>query len=296
MKDKIALFYNPVAGNGNFKYKLDEVIKHMQKSGLQVIPWRIIRNERISEKMQSLDPKEYHTIIAAGGDGTIHGVVNAMLDNKLDVPLGIFPEGTSNDVARYMGIGSKVKEYCRVITDGKLTDIDAGMVNDRYFINVASAGFLTNTAHEVNHHLKNALGKVAYYLKAVEKLPQMRPLQLRLNVDGQSYETEILLFLVLNGGSAAGLKEILPAGTISDGMLDFLAIKPAPALGGLDRLLLNYTRGQLLKDENIFYCQGRKFTLELSPPGATDLDGEKGPDLPWEITICPHALQLRTPK
>lgn len=296
MRDKVALFYNPVAGMGKFKYKLDDVIKHLQIAGLQVIPRRIESNEKIKELTTRMDPEEYHTIVAAGGDGTIHGVVNAMMHSKLDVPLAIFPEGTSNDVARYMNISNKVKEYCSIITDGKLTGIDLGKVNEEYIINVASAGFLTDTAHEVNHHLKNALGKVAYYLKVVEKLPQMRPLNLQLTVDERQYEIDILLFLVLNGGSAAGLKEMLPAGTISDGMLDFLAFKPAPPIGGLDRLLFNYTRGQLLQDENVFYCQGRELRIELNPAAATDLDGERGPALPWTIKVCPNAIQLRTPR
>lgn len=295
MKDKVALFYNPVAGMGKFKYKLDDVIKYLQKSDLEVVPRRIDNNDKIEKMTRTIDPEQYHTIVAAGGDGTIHGVVNAMVQCHLNIPLAIFPEGTSNDVARYMNIPGKVKDYCQVITDGKLTGIDLGKVNDEYIINVASAGFLTDTAHEVNHHLKNALGKVAYYLKVLEKLPQMRPLHLRLTVDDKKIDMDILLFLVLNGGSAAGLKERLPSGTISDGLLDFLAFKPAPPIGGLDRLLFNYSRGQLLQDENVFYCQGREFSLELDPSAETDLDGERGPALPWIIKVCPNAIQLRTP-
>lgn len=295
VRDRVALFYNPVAGMGKFKYKLDDVIRYLQRGGLQVMPMRIENNEKIKELTARMDPQEYHTIVAAGGDGTIHGVVNAMMQAQLDIPLAIFPEGTSNDVARFMNIPGRVKDYCRIITHGKLTGIDLGQVNDEYIINVASAGFLTDTAHEVTHHLKNALGKVAYYLKVLEKLPQMRPLHLHLTVDGKEYEMDILLFLILNGGSAAGLKEMLPSGTISDGMLDLLAFKPAPPLGGLDRLLINYSRGQLLQDANVFYCQGRDFRLDLNPPAETDLDGERGPALPWTIKVCPNAIQLRTP-
>ncbi|MGI5922239.1 MAG: diacylglycerol/lipid kinase family protein [Syntrophomonadaceae bacterium] len=295
MKDKVALFYNPVAGGGNFRFKLDDVIHYLQSSGLQVIPYRTNNNQDIKKQMENLNPQDYHTIVAAGGDGTIHGVVNAMMYHDISVPLGVFPVGTSNDLARQMKIANKIKDYCRVITDGKLTCIDLGNVNGEYFINVAAAGYLTDTAHEVNYNLKNKLGKAAYYLKVVEKLPQMRPLQLRLRVDDHTYEMEILLFICLNGNTAAGFKEILPTGSISDGKLDFMAFKPLPPLGGLERLLLNYSRGQLIKDENVFYCQGTKFSLELTPAVTTDLDGEKGPKLPWEITVYPSALQLRIP-
>ncbi|HBQ85788.1 MAG TPA: lipid kinase, partial [Syntrophomonas sp.] len=136
MKDKVALFYNPVAGMGKFKYRLDDVIKYLQTAGLQVVPRRIENNNKIIELTDRMNPEEYHTVVAAGGDGTIHGVVNAMMHSKLDLPLAIFPEGTSNDVARYMNIPCQVKEYCRIITDGQLTGIDLGQVNEKYIINV----------------------------------------------------------------------------------------------------------------------------------------------------------------
>ncbi|HEX3011906.1 MAG TPA: YegS/Rv2252/BmrU family lipid kinase, partial [Syntrophomonadaceae bacterium] len=220
MKDKVALFYNPVAGGGNFRYKLDDVIDCLQNSGLEVIPWRINNNEQIRKQIKKIDPEACHTIIAAGGDGTIHGVANAMMHNNLNIPLAIFPVGTSNDIARQMKIPGKIKEYCQIITEGKLTGIDLGKVGDEYFINVAAAGFLTDTAHEVNYSLKNALGKAAYYLKVLEKLPQLKPLHLRVKVDDNAYDMEILLFLVLNGTSTAGFKELLPEGAMSDGLLD----------------------------------------------------------------------------
>lgn len=296
MRNKVALFYNPVAGGGKFKYKLDTVIHHLQAAGLQVIPWRINNNTQLIEQAGKINPAEFHTIVAAGGDGTIHGVVNAMLEHDLRIPLSIFPVGTSNDLARQMQIPAKVNEYCQIITRGKLIDIDLGIVNGEYFVNVAAAGFLTDTAHEVNYNLKNVLGKAAYYLKVVEKLPQLKPLRLHLQVDNKVYDMEVLLFLVLNGSSVAGFKELLPSGTISDGTLDFLAFKPIPPLGRLERLIYNYTRGQLLTDENVFYCRGKKFSLSLAPAVTTDLDGEAGPELPWEITVCPHALQLRIPE
>lgn len=293
MPEKIALFYNPVAGRGLFKNKLDIIIQRFQDSGLQLIPWRISSNEQIQEQMVKLCPGEYHSIIAAGGDGTVHGVVNAMMKCGLDIPLGIFPEGTSNDLADYLKIPGQVDEYCRVITEGNLKKIDLGQVNGSYFINVASAGFITETAHEVHHELKNVLGRMAYYLKGIEKIPGMQPLQLRLGADGQIQEMEILFFMVLNGGTAGGFQGIMPGGKMNDGFLDFLAVKSVP-LPRLLQLLYKFNRGQVLQDEDLVHIEGRHFTLEIDPAVISDLDGERGPDFPWEIKVCPGVLQLRT--
>ncbi len=293
MKDKVALIYNPVAGQGLFKYKLDHVVGQFQDSGLQVIPWRIKTNEEIIQYLKRVNPDEYHTIIAAGGDGTIHGVINAMMNSKLEIPLGIFPEGTSNDVASFLEIPYDVNEACRVITEGKAKYIDLGLVNDRYFINVASAGFLTETAHEVDHHLKNALGKAAYYLKGIEELPKIKPLRLHLTADGQAYDMEVLLFVILNGGNIGGFQGILPCEKIRDGKLNFLAIKPVPVYR-LASLLFKLGRGQLLNHENVVHYEGKQFLIDSVPAIKTDLDGEKGPDFPWKVNVCPNALQVRT--
>lgn len=292
LKDKIALIYNPVAGQGLFRYKLDSVIEQLQKAGLQVVPRRISTNEEISDYLKKLDQDEYHTIVAAGGDGTIHGIINGMMETKLKTPLAIFPEGTSNDLASFLGISADVDEYCQSITQGKIHHIDLGMVNGRFFANVAAAGFLTETAHEVDHQLKNTLGRAAYYLKGLEEIPRIRPIQLNLNIDGVDYDIEVLLFVILNGGSVGGFKGILPFSKIKDGKLNFLAIRPVPVYK-LPPLLFKLGRGQLLKDENVIHYEGKRLRIDVFPRIATDLDGEKGPKLPWEVTICPQTLPIR---
>lgn len=294
MSNKIALFYNPVAGEGRFKYKLDEVIYHLQSYGFQLQPLRINSNQEIMSQATRLAPEEYHSIVAAGGDGTINGVVNAMMKCNLRVPLGIFPEGTSNDVCSFLGIPREVNDYCRVIGEGQIMDCDLGAVNGDYFINVASAGFLTETAHEVDYRLKNALGRMAYYLKAVEKLPRIKPFRMKLNIDDVEYEMEALLFLLLNGGTVGGFNNILPPGSMSDGLMDFLVIRPAPP-HRLGRLMHNFYRGRLLHNKDIFYCPGQKFDIKLLSKTSTDLDGEVGPALPWKIQVLPHAIQIRIP-
>lgn len=292
--NKVALLYNPVAGGGRFRYKLDAVIALLQKEGLQVVPWRITTNQEIYPYLQTLHPAEYHTVVAAGGDGTIHGVINALMDAGFNIPLAIFPEGTSNDVAAFLNLPNQVDEYCRVISQGCVKTIDLGKVNQDYFINVASAGLLTETAHQVGFRLKNLLGRSAYFLKTLEKLPYIQPLHLKVIVDGDCHEMEAIMLVILNGGTAGGFSGLAPNGEMSDGLLDFLAIKPV-SLSQAASLLYNYFRGQLHADDTVFCCQGRCFQLDMQPSTSTDLDGEKGPGLPWEVCICPQVLQLRLP-
>lgn len=290
----VVLYYNPVAGGGRFKNRLDEVFKHLQEAELQVMPRRVSSNADIEQHVQDLNPEEIHTLVASGGDGTIHGLVNALMKSGIQIPVAIFPEGTSNDVATHLSIPFQCRQYCRLLSEGRLTDIDLGRVNDRYFINVAAAGLITDTAHEVQYRLKNFLGRGAYLLKSLEKIPRVQTMHLKVEVDGQKTALDTMLFLVLNGGTAGGFQSLMPASDMNDGLLDFLAIRPV-SLHQATQLLYKFLRGHLLQDDNIYYCQGRQFRIELEPDTSTDLDGEIGPGLPWEVSVCPSAIKMRLP-
>jgi diacylglycerol kinase (ATP) len=295
MDKQIALFYNPVAGLRNFKNCLDQVIEIFQSHGMQIIPWRITDAQTLFKKVSKLNAHDFHTLVAAGGDGTIHMIVNAMIQNDIKIPLGIFPEGTSNDVAAYLKIPRQMEDYCQVIIDGDLNTIDLGRIGDHYFINVASAGFITQTAHEVDQNLKNVLGKMAYYLKGIEKIPRLKNMDLRVKVNQKDYQIEALMFLVLNGGIAGGFRQLQDEKAMHDGLLDFIAFKPVP-VRKLAQLFYRLSRGELLKDEAVFYRQATQLEIDLNPAVPTDLDGELGPQLPWKVEVCPAALQIRVPK
>lgn len=86
--------------------------------------------------------REYHHqidfVIVGGGDGTLNAVVDSLVETNL--PLGILPLGTANDLARTLNIPLAMREACNVIGNGKLKSIDLGWVNGKYFFNVASMG------------------------------------------------------------------------------------------------------------------------------------------------------------
>lgn len=113
----------------------------------------------------------YDLIIAAGGDGTLNEVVNGMAEKPNLPPLGVLPLGTTNDFARAMGIPKYWEESCDLIIQQQSRLIDLGKANDRYFINIAGGGTLTELTYEVPSKLKTMMGQLAYYLKGIGKWP-----------------------------------------------------------------------------------------------------------------------------
>jgi diacylglycerol kinase (ATP) len=293
--NKIALLYNPVAGGGTFSGYLDKTIEFLQKAGLQVFPWRIAKNEPLVRTMANMNLDNFHTVVAAGGDGTVHDVVDAMMRLQLQVPLGIFPVGTANDTARNLHIPTDPQKYCQVIVDGHISHVDVGYINQCYFINVASAGFITEISHQVSSKAKHVLGKSAYYFKGAQKLQDIKPMQLNVTVDGRRYQYDAVLFVLLNGRGAGGIPVIIPSAEMDDGVLDLLIVKnetPVQFLSTFTKIVL----GKYAGDSAVECLRGRRFQFESVSAVETDLDGEPGPPLPWEAKVIHHGLQIRTPE
>ena len=142
------------------------------------------------------DPGEFSRVIAAGGDGTINLCVNAMVRHDIHLPLAILPAGTANDFAYYFELPNEINYQLDIALGNKTTSVDVGVVNNRYFVNVTALGALIDVSQKTDPNLKNAIGTLAYYLKAVTEIPQIRALPVKLITPDKVYEEEIYLSLI----------------------------------------------------------------------------------------------------
>lgn len=292
--DRIHLIYNPGSGDRSFKYKLDEVIEEFQKEGYQVVPYKTLGAHDIEQGVKMTEYDYYRSIAVAGGDGTINRVINAMLKNKIKLPLGIFPWGTANDFASYFSIPKDIKKCCRNIINGKTKLIDIGKINDRYFINVAAGGLLTDISQKIDINLKNTLGKLAYYIKGLEQLPSFRPIPIEIITEDNIINENIYLFLIFNGCSAGGFNLLAKDAKIDDGKLDIIAIKYC-AIVDLISLFIKMLRGEHLQDNNVIFVRTNKLKINCRYNVETDIDGESGPMFPVEVDTIPQAINLFVP-
>lgn len=288
---KLVLFYNPVSGHAAFKNKLDSVIEGFQRRNITVIPYRTKRegNFDFADFVREVKPVG---VLAAGGDGTVHECINILLKNNIDLPLGIIGSGTSNDFATYLKINADLEGYFDKIAAGSVKKVDVGLVGEEYFINVASAGAMTSIAHEVDVRLKNALGKMAYYIKGIGELPKFRAVPLSINADGKNYEIEAFLFVVINSSVVGSMKNVAENVSVTDGKLDLLAIKKC-SLPPLMTVTADLLAGRAVSEKNcILHLQAANFRITSTAALESDLDGEIGPKLPIEIKVVPQALAV----
>ncbi|WP_337960926.1 hypothetical protein [Caloramator sp. mosi_1] len=141
--------------------------------------------------------------------------------------------------------------------------------------------------------MKNTLGKVAYYLKGIEQLPNFRAIPIKISCDGKTYEENIYLFVILNGSSAGGFK-LAPDSTADDEMLNLIAIKQCN-LVELFNLFLKMLKGEHLENSNVIYLKSREFRIECNENIETDIDGEVGPNFPLDVRISSKKIKIFTP-
>ena len=230
-------------------------------------------------------------VIAAGGDGTLHAVINWLKKNSIELPVGVIGSGTSNDFAAYLHLDDE--KLFDAVAEGRTRPVDLGLVNGaEYFINVTSAGVFTSIAHEVDSRLKNFLGKSAYYLRGLGELKNFKPITFDITADDKKFSVEAFLFLVLNSPSVAGFKNISSAAQIDDGLLNFLALKKC-SVSSLVTLAKKILAGESVDgDENIFSVQAKTFKISSSAKLTSDLDGEAGDPLPLKIDTLRRALNF----
>ena len=289
---KILLVYNPISGQAAFKSKLDKIIEAFQRRGIILTMYRTRRDDNF-DFVDFVNESRVDGIISAGGDGTLHAVVNLMMKYKIDLPLGIIGSGTSNDFATYLGLNDLESYFDRIVLN-KTRRVDVGLVNgEEFFINVASAGSMTAIAHEVNVKLKNFFGKPAYYIQGLKELPKFKAVNIQVNADSVNFELEAFLFIVLNSGTVAGMKKITDTAKIDDGKLDLIVVKKCNA-GSILKITREIFsgRGVNLKNENIFHLQSKKFLISSTNDLISDIDGEVGSKLPLEIETIPLALEF----
>lgn len=248
----------------------------------------------------------FEQVVAAGGDGTIHEVLNGLADHFGRVRLGILPLGTGNDLARTLGLADlELAAAVEVLRNGHGHPSDVVRVRDdakglrRYFVNVSGAGFSGELDQTLTAEMKRAWGPLAYLRAAIESLGDLTRYQIEMLIDDEErLVTDGLNLVVANGRFVAAGIEIAPRAEIDSGFAELLVLRPEtlPELAGLARRVL--AGGQHLDDpddERVIYRRIRTLEVTSDPPMPLNADGELIGHLPCRFEVVPAALEIALP-
>ena len=289
---KAKFIYNPNSGEKSIVNNLDFIINIYQMYNITLVPYRINKNECIDKAFLDIDDT-YDHLLLAGGDGTIDIIINTMKRLNIDLPVGILPVGTANDFAHSLGLSFDIKQALENIINSKPKAFDIGKINDKYFINVASAGMFTDVSQKINPDFKNYMGKVAYYITGIDQALLLRAFNIKVKSEEVEYKGKMYLMLVFNGKTAGNLNLAYKA-QLDDGYLDVIIFKDMPIPKSIP-VFINVLRGEHLEksnEEDILYFKTKEIDIECIDELVTDIDGEKGPDFPLHIKCIEGGIKI----
>ena len=183
----------------------------------------------------------YQMIVAVGGDGTVHEVVNGFFDEAGQVigqpVLGLMPAGTGGDYRKLWGLSSDTLESIdrlagkdvQLIDAGKVTwNNEAGQEQRRYFANIASVGLSGAVSKQANEQSKILGGKVSFFIASARALLRHNNKDLTLETDGKNTRQALITMAAFCiGRYFGGGMMVAPNADPSDGLLDVVTVENA---------------------------------------------------------------------
>lgn len=236
-------------------------------------------------------------ILVAGGDGTINEAVNGMVNS--DVPLGILPAGTANVLANELGVGNTMERAAATLATSVPARVALGMISSeteqtqRYFLLMAGAGLDADIVYHLNPRVKEAAGKVAYWIGGFSRIGRRIP-EFTVQAEGREYRAGFaLLSRVRNYG---GDLEIAPTISLFDDEFEMVLFEGESSLGFLKYMLgVVVHRHQTMRGITILRTRQAAFSAPADSKVHLQVDGEYVGLAPARVEIVPKALTLLVP-
>jgi diacylglycerol kinase (ATP) len=291
----LALLVNPAARGGRTLRLLEPVARRLRAGGAEL---SVIVGDDAADALDRAClavAERPDALVAFGGDGLVHLAVQAVAGT--DVPLGIIPAGTGNDIAAALGLAHKDPiAAAGTVLRMRPRAVDAARIGtgdgEELFAGVVCCGFDSRVNERANR-LTWPPGMARYLLATAQELRSFEPIPFRVTLDdGEPYEREAMLVAVGNTSSYGAGMRVCPDALPDDGLLDVMMVE---ALGKAEflRVFPSVYRGTHVTHRAV--TVRRATSVRLEAPGVVAYaDGERIGPGPVTCEIRPGALTVLT--
>ena len=293
------LIVNPNAGSVS---NLDIVLRQLVR--LTPAKIAISRGRGDAEQLcQKAIRSGFNYVVAAGGDGTLNEVVNAVArcHRARDVRIGILPLGTGNDFGRTLRLPTALGDNIDILRDPaavvrKIDLVRAKGARARYFVNASVGGFTGEIGQRLTRRTKQSWGPRSYLRGAAAALHKLRSYSAEIILDdARRISGEFYNIVVANGRYAGGGVPVAPEADPADGFLDIILIPRLPP-PDLAIIVAEMLLGRHAGNRDIVHRRATKVAIRSTPRMRFNIDGEPFGMVPLSFQLTESHLNFVTGK
>jgi YegS/Rv2252/BmrU family lipid kinase len=302
---ELRVIVNPHAGKRHVGEEIPELERNLRARGLE---YRLVRTQGRGDATafarEALENGS-RFLVAVGGDGTVHEVVNGMLDEQgkpvgENPVLGVVAAGSGCDFIRTFGLPGDASRGCLHLTGDNTYPLDVGRItyttvsggtDSRYFVNVAEVGLGAAVAARAER-MSPRLGQAKYFIGFWLTMPRFRLATVRVQADRKTYEGPSYLVVVGNAQYYGGGMKISPRSYPGDGVVDVLVFK-GPKSDSFTMIPKVYRGEHVPHDHVEEFRVKRELVIDADRPLPIEADGEVLGTTPATFEVLPQPIRMK---
>lgn len=229
-------------------------------------------------------------VIVHGGDGTVNEAIQVLVGSA--TPLALWPGGTSNVLARELGLPGGLELLADVIAGERTRRVSVGRAGERYFLLMAGVGLDADVVRAVHPGLKRLTGEGAYWMAGLRQLTDWHPVPFLLESEAGQHRATFAV--VANAASYGGGLRFAPEARMDDDLLD-VCLFDCTQRHRFARYLAAAFSGSHLGMPGVTYLKTRRAVARGDGSRFVQVDGELLGPLPVSFDCVPDALSLVVP-
>ncbi len=302
------LIHNPAAGPSRRHRDLPDAVAVLNNGGWRV-DWAATQGAGDAEHLaQRAVAEGYDVALVAGGDGTVHQVVNGLMAGSRPIKLAVLPAGTANVLAYDLDLtpapgfatAPVLVTAAQQLLRAAVAWIDLGVVTaantQRYFVCWAGVGLdaAVSAAVETQAQLKRRIGPALFAVNTLLELGRPETLtHFTMAVDDEVWRDDSVLAVISNIRRYALVMKMAPLAFLNDGLLDCVLFRGNVIEAALP--LAKVLAGAHVDDADVHYRQARHIRVETAQPRPVHLDAEPFGFTPITVTVAPQVLPILMP-
>lgn len=288
---RVFVIANPAAAKGKALRHLAPLCERLKQEGIYVQTKPTEHPRHAIALAREAAEKREPLVVAFGGDGTVREIVAGLVGSE--TLLGVLPYGSGNDLARSLGIPTRLEAALDVVRKGIPLAMDVGEETSGVFVTGCGVGFAAEVAYEANRS-RWFSGSAAYFVGVFKALTRIRPVPMTVALDDNVVRTKGVFVMAQNTPYCGGGQLIAPEAKLNDGKLDVVIVREVGQLELIKTFPQVYS-GRHVTHPAFEVHRSTSVRVESETPLRKTLDGDLFGTEPMSARIRPQAIRVLVP-